>query len=141
MSREQQIHHLLSKVLRDEMSEAEFLKTVRKQVLNMTQERYAQLTDVSRLSVMEFEADRGKPSRELLDKLLSPIGLKLVPVPKKLDKRLQFFLNVGSTPVDIEDVSNINAKDYVQNDYKLGMTSIRRSERFDFKSRRGRTKS
>ena len=79
--RKSAIHAITQRLLHGELSQGQALKTLRIEVLGLTQEQYATLAKVSRKTLSDVENDRGSFKTDILDRLFKPFGLKVGVVP------------------------------------------------------------
>ncbi len=80
--REALLIRLLRAVQREEMSEGELLRTLRKDILAMNQDEYAALVNVSRRTLSDIERDAGNPSLPVLKRVFRPLGLTIGLLPR-----------------------------------------------------------
>lgn len=80
------IDTVTQKLLQGELTQGQALKTLRVEVLGLTQGDYAALVDVSRKTLSDVENDRGSYKTDILNKLFKPFGLRvgIVPITQKL---------------------------------------------------------
>ncbi|MBO1271949.1 helix-turn-helix transcriptional regulator [Shewanella sp. 4t3-1-2LB] len=81
VERKNAIHAVTQRLLHGELSQGQALKTLRVEVLGLTQDRYATLAKVSRKTLSDVENDRGSFKTDILDRLFKPFGLKVGIVP------------------------------------------------------------
>ncbi len=81
VERKNAIHAVTQQLLRGELSQGQALKTLRVEVLGLTQDEYANLVKVSRKTLSDVENDRGSYKTEVLNRLFRPFGLKVGIVP------------------------------------------------------------
>ncbi|WP_445777531.1 helix-turn-helix domain-containing protein [Shewanella sp.] len=79
---------LLQQHLLGEVSQGEMLKRLRKEVLGMSQTRYAALVGVSRRTLTDIEQDKGSQAQSIIDKVFKPLGMKsgLTPINTHIAK-------------------------------------------------------
>lgn len=77
VERKSAIHAVTQQLLRGELSQGQALKTLRVEVLGLTQDEYANLVKVSRKTLSDVENDRGSYKTEVLNRLFRPFGLKV----------------------------------------------------------------
>ncbi|WP_019672499.1 helix-turn-helix transcriptional regulator [Psychrobacter lutiphocae] len=63
------------------ISQGEALKALRVQVLNVKQDKFAQMVKVSRKTLSDIENDKGNYSMDTLNQVFRPFGLKVGLVP------------------------------------------------------------
>ena len=68
----------------------ELLMYLRKNVLGMSQEQYANFVGISRRTLSDIELNKGKLSQSILDKVFKPLGLQtgLVPIPLNIVEKI-----------------------------------------------------
>lgn len=81
---------LLTRLFTGEITEGQLLRTLRKDLLNMSQTEYATLVGVSRRTLSDIERNAGSPSLAVLNAIFKPFGLKagLLPRNPALMKKL-----------------------------------------------------
>ncbi|MFV7784197.1 helix-turn-helix transcriptional regulator [Shewanella marisflavi] len=75
------IHAITQGLLRGELTQGQALKTLRVEVLGLTQDEYANLAKVSRKTLSDVENDRGSYKTDILNRLFKPFGLRVGIVP------------------------------------------------------------
>ncbi|WP_028117856.1 helix-turn-helix transcriptional regulator [Ferrimonas senticii] len=80
---------LLSQVYLGTLSYGQLLATLRKRLLGMSQQQYADRVGISRRTLSDIERDVATPSFAVIKKLYRPLGLQagLVPVHSETLKR------------------------------------------------------
>lgn len=73
---------LLTQLFTGEITEGKLLRTLRKELLNMSQTEYAALVGVSRRTLSDIERDTGSPSLTVLNAIFKPFGLKAGLLPR-----------------------------------------------------------
>ena len=88
--RQQVLIDLYMQYLLNEITLGQLLAYLRKKILGMSQEQYANLVGVSRRTLTDIEQDRGKLTQSVLDKVFKPLGLKagLVPTHEHIVKKI-----------------------------------------------------
>ncbi|MFQ6371531.1 helix-turn-helix transcriptional regulator [Shewanella sp. YIC-542] len=81
IERKNAIHAVTQQLLHGALSQGQALKTLRVEVLGLTQDQYATLAKVSRKTLSDVENDRGSFKTDILDRLFKPFGLKVGIVP------------------------------------------------------------
>lgn len=81
VERRQAIEGVTQRLLRGELTQGQALKTLRIEVLGLTQDEYANLVKVSRKTLSDVENDRGSYKTDILDRLFKPFGLRVGIVP------------------------------------------------------------
>ncbi len=75
--RQQILIDLYLQYLKQEITTGELLKYLRKNVLGMSQEQYANLVGISRRTLSDIELNKGSLSQSIMDKVLKPLGLQM----------------------------------------------------------------
>lgn len=88
--RQQVLIDLYLQYLLNEMTLGQLLAYLRKNILGMSQEQYANLVGVSRRTLTDIEQDKGKLTQSVLDKVFNPLGLKagLVPTHEHIVRKI-----------------------------------------------------
>ncbi|MEL4273930.1 helix-turn-helix transcriptional regulator [Shewanella xiamenensis] len=81
VERKNAIYSTAQKLLHGELTQGKALKSLRVEVLGLTQDEYANLVKVSRKTLSDVENDRGSFKTDILDRLFKPFGLKVGIVP------------------------------------------------------------
>lgn len=81
VERKHAISAITQQLLHGEITQGHALKTLRVEVLGLTQDEYAALAKVSRKTLSDVENDRGCVKTDILDRLFKPFGLKVGIVP------------------------------------------------------------
>ncbi|MDF0534677.1 helix-turn-helix domain-containing protein [Shewanella sp. A32] len=81
IERKNAIHAITQRLIRGELTQGQALKTLRVEVLGLTQDEYADLAKVSRKTLSDVENDRGSYKTDILNRLFKPFGLKVGIVP------------------------------------------------------------
>ena len=82
--RQQILIDLYLQYLKQEITTGELLKYLRKNVLGMSQEQYANFVGISRRTLSDIELNKGSLSQTIMDKVLKPLGLQMGLVPMHL---------------------------------------------------------
>ena len=82
--RQQILIDLYLQYLKQEITTGELLKYLRKNVLGMSQEQYANFVGISRRTLSDIELNKGSLSQSIMDKVLKPLGLQMGVVPTHL---------------------------------------------------------
>lgn len=80
--REALLISLLRAVQREELTEGELLRRLRKDILGMNQDEYAALVKVSRRTLSDIERDAGNPSLPVLKRVFRPLGITVGLLPR-----------------------------------------------------------
>jgi DNA-binding transcriptional regulator YiaG len=88
--RQQVLIDLYMQYLLNEITLGQLLAYLRKNILSMSQEQYANLVGVSRRTLTDIEQDKGKLTQSVLDKVFKPLGLKagLVPTHEHIVRKI-----------------------------------------------------
>lgn len=88
--RQQVLIDLYMQYLLNEITLGQLLAYLRKNILGMSQEQYANLVGVSRRTLTDIEQDKGKLTQSVLDKVFKPLGLKagLVPTHEHIVRKI-----------------------------------------------------
>lgn len=70
-------------LMRGETTEGRVLRTLRREVLGLTQTAYAELVGVSRRTLSDIERDAGNASMASLDRVFRPLGLRVGLMPRQ----------------------------------------------------------
>lgn len=89
--RETLLRKLLLQLYSGEISEGAMLRQLRKEVLGLTQERYAALVGISRRTLSEIERDKAQLTLSVYSAVFKPLGLKPGLLPRS-DTLLQSML-------------------------------------------------
>jgi Helix-turn-helix. len=81
--REAQMLSLLEKAFSDQLSWGELLMQLRKNVLGLSQERYAGLTGISRRTLSDIEQNKESVTLLSINQAFRPLGLKIGAVPRQ----------------------------------------------------------
>ncbi len=73
---------LLRAVQREELTEGELLRRLRKDILGMNQDEYAALVKVSRRTLSDIGRDAGNPSLPVLKRVFRPLGITVGLLPR-----------------------------------------------------------
>ncbi|GHE20587.1 helix-turn-helix transcriptional regulator [Halomonas urumqiensis] len=80
--REARLLMLARQLMRDEISEGQLLRALRRDVLGLSQDDYARLVGVSRRTLSDLERGQGNATIELLDRVFRPLGLRVGLIPR-----------------------------------------------------------
>ncbi|WP_237680741.1 helix-turn-helix domain-containing protein [[Erwinia] mediterraneensis] len=81
--REARLLSELQRLYEDDVTPGELLRTLRKQVLGFSQERYAALAGISRRTLSDIEQDKESASLNTLNRAFMPLGLKAGLLPRQ----------------------------------------------------------
>ena len=90
LDRQQVLIDLYMQYLLNEITLGQLLAYLRKNILGMSQEQYANLVGISRRTLTDIEQDKGKLTQSVLDKVFKPLGLKagLVPTHEHIVRKI-----------------------------------------------------
>ncbi|WP_290786487.1 helix-turn-helix domain-containing protein [Halomonas sp.] len=74
---------LLQRLYADELTTGQLLRALRRDVLGLSQTRYAELVGISRRSLSDLEGDKGNATLEVMDRVFRPLGLEVGLLPRK----------------------------------------------------------
>lgn len=80
--REAQLVRLLGELYTGTLTEGELLRRLRRDVLGLTQERYASLAGISRRTLSDLEGDKGNVTLGMMTRAFRPLGLKVGLLPR-----------------------------------------------------------
>ncbi|MDI5934421.1 helix-turn-helix transcriptional regulator [Halomonas kalidii] len=81
--REARLVSLTRQLLAGEISEGRLLRTLRREVLGLSQEDYARLVGVSRRTLSDMEGDKGNISLAVMNRVYRPLGLRVGLIPRQ----------------------------------------------------------
>ena len=99
--RQQILIDLYCQYLKQHITMGELLMYLRKNVLGMSQEQYANFVGISRRTLSDIELNKGKLSQSILDKVFKPLGLQtgLVPIPLNIVEKILKAPNEKISPL------------------------------------------
>lgn len=74
---------LLKQLYAGELTDGQLLRALRRDVLGLTQTRYATLVGISRRTLSDLEGDKGNVTLELKSRVFRPLGLEVSLLPRK----------------------------------------------------------
>ena len=74
---------LLQRLYADELTTGQLLRALRRDVLGLSQTRYAELVGISRRTLSDLEGDKGNATLEVMDRVFRPLGLEVSLLPRK----------------------------------------------------------
>ncbi|GAB2601121.1 helix-turn-helix transcriptional regulator [Nitrincola alkalisediminis] len=80
--REAVLLKMVQALYQGETTEGMLLRTLRKQVLGLTQEQYAALVGISRRTLSDIERDKAQLTLSVMNRVFKPIGLKVGLLPR-----------------------------------------------------------
>ncbi|MBF8221521.1 helix-turn-helix domain-containing protein [Halomonas sp. 328] len=81
--REAALVALLGRFYAGELSEGQLLRALRRDVLGLSQDRYATLVGISRRTLSDLEGDKGNATLEVINRAFRPLGLEVGLLPRK----------------------------------------------------------
>ncbi|WP_130804974.1 helix-turn-helix domain-containing protein [Acinetobacter ihumii] len=60
----------------NEITQGELLLYLRKNILGLSQQKYAELVGISRRTLTDIEQNKGSQTQQIIDKVFKPLGLK-----------------------------------------------------------------
>lgn len=89
-SREAVILDLMVQILKGDITDGQLLQQLRKQLLGLNQDRFAELVGVSRKTISDIERGKGSPSQQILNDVFKPFGLRagIIPVSQNQIEKL-----------------------------------------------------
>ncbi|WP_418655279.1 helix-turn-helix domain-containing protein [Acinetobacter johnsonii] len=81
LDRQQLLIDLYTQYLFGKITLGQLLNHLRKNVLGLSQEKYAAMVGISRRTLTDIEQDKGQLTQVVLDKVFKPLGLKAGLVP------------------------------------------------------------
>ncbi|WP_447044919.1 transcriptional regulator [Vreelandella sp. H-I2] len=91
--REAALVALLKRYYAGELTDGQLLRLLRRDVLGLTQTRYASLVGISRRTLSDLEGDKGNVTLEVRNRVYRPLGLEASLLPRKrtlLEQALAF---------------------------------------------------
>ncbi|MDW7745207.1 helix-turn-helix domain-containing protein [Halomonas sp.] len=82
---------LLKRFYAGELSDGQLLRALRRDVLGLSQARYASLVGISRRTLSDLEGDKGNVTLELKNRTFRPLGLEVSLLPRKRSLLQQAF--------------------------------------------------
>ncbi|GEK46075.1 helix-turn-helix domain-containing protein [Bisbaumannia pacifica] len=81
--REAALVTLLGQFYAGELTEGKLLRALRRDVLGLSQDRYAALVGISRRTLSDLEGDKGNATLELINRAFKPLGLEMGLLPRQ----------------------------------------------------------
>ena len=90
LDRQQLLIGLYTQYLFGKITLGQLLSYLRKNVLGLTQEKYAAMVGISRRTLTDIEQDKGQLTQIVLDKVFKPLGLKagLIPTHEHIVRKI-----------------------------------------------------
>lgn len=82
--REAALVALLKRLYAGELTDGQLLRALRRDVLGLSQTRYATLVGISRRTLSDLEGDKGNVTLEVKNRAFRPLGLEVSLMPRKL---------------------------------------------------------
>ncbi len=83
IDREAALVALLERFYSGELSDGRLLRALRRDVLGLSQTRYASLVGISRRTLSDLEGDKGNVTLEVKNRVFRPLGLEVSLMPRK----------------------------------------------------------
>lgn len=80
-NRQELLIDLYGKYLINEITMGQLIAYLRKNILDMSQDEYADFVGISRRTLTNIEQDNGKLTQSILNKVFKPLGLKVGIIP------------------------------------------------------------
>lgn len=74
---------LLRQFYAGELTEGQLLRALRRDVLGLSQTRYAELVGISRRTLSDLEGDKGNVTLEVMNRAFRPLALEVGLLPRK----------------------------------------------------------
>ncbi|MGE4534391.1 helix-turn-helix domain-containing protein [Halomonas sp.] len=81
--REAALMELLQRFYASELTDGQLLRALRRDVLGLSQTRYAALVGISRRTLSDLEGDKGNVTLEVKNRVFRPLGLEVSLLPRK----------------------------------------------------------
>ncbi|ERS91377.1 MULTISPECIES: helix-turn-helix domain-containing protein [unclassified Halomonas] len=81
--REAALVALLQRFYASELTDGQLLRALRRDVLGLSQTRYAALVGISRRTLSDLEGDKGNVTLEVKNRVFRPLGLEVSLLPRK----------------------------------------------------------
>lgn len=81
--REAALVALLQRFYTGELTDGQLLRALRRDVLGLSQTRYAALVGISRRTLSDLEGDKGNVTLEVKNRVFRPLGLEVSLLPRK----------------------------------------------------------
>ncbi|GGX93869.1 transcriptional regulator [Litchfieldella qijiaojingensis] len=81
--REARLLALTRQLLDGQLSEGQLLRTLRREVLGMSQSDYARLVGISRRTLSDIERDVGNTTLPVMNRVFRPLGLRVGLLPRQ----------------------------------------------------------
>lgn len=74
---------LLRECYAGELTEGQLLRALRRDVLGLSQTRYAELVGISRRTLSDLEGDKGNVTLAVMNRVFKPLGLRVGLLPRQ----------------------------------------------------------
>lgn len=74
---------LLQRYYAGELTDGRLLRSLRRDVLGLSQTRYSELVGISRRTLSDLEGDKGNVTLEVKSRVFRPLGLEVSLLPRK----------------------------------------------------------
>ena len=81
--REEALVALLRRFYAGELTDGQLLRALRREVLGLSQARYAALVGISRRTLSDLEGNKGNVTLEVKNRVFRPLGLEVSLLPRK----------------------------------------------------------
>lgn len=81
--REAALISLLRRFYVGEMTDGQLLRALRRDVLGLSQTRYAALVGISRRTLSDLEGDKGNVTLDVMNRVFKPLGLQVGLLPRQ----------------------------------------------------------
>lgn len=81
--REAALVTLLQRYYAGDLTDGRLLRALRRDVLGLSQTRYAELVGISRRTLSDLEGDKGNVTLEVVNRVFRPLGLEVSLMPRK----------------------------------------------------------
>ncbi|WP_089709518.1 helix-turn-helix domain-containing protein [Halomonas daqiaonensis] len=81
--REAALVALLKQCYAGELTEGQLLRALRREVLGLSQTRYAELVGISRRTLSDLEGDKGNVTLDVMNRVFKPLGLQVGLLPRQ----------------------------------------------------------
>lgn len=81
--REAALVALLGALYAGELTEGQLLRALRRDILGLSQTRYAELVGISRRTLSDLEGDKGNVTLDVMNRVFKPMGLQVGLLPRQ----------------------------------------------------------
>lgn len=82
LARETLLLNLVEQFFSDQISMGQLLRRLRKDMLNMSQDEFSSMVNISRRTLSDIETDKGSQTLSVLGRVFRPFGLKIGLLPR-----------------------------------------------------------